>query len=895
MGNGVKIDRLGTWTDLGRERATEDIARTDDGSVVRDGVFVHTRATDTFLSGNPEYSFVVGAKGTGKSLLLFKKKLATRGLGGVLVLPEQGQRSYLPSNDFAELVNVTSFWKLWTREHEPDLPKWALLWEWALVRTVLVAWSRMARPEHTSLLQQLCDGSVEDDPYDSIYRYLSRVVDEPGRARLRLPEVLDMRNFVRLHAQNYPPTYIFIDNQDDFFAQNPKFWVASAMGCFMAVNDVRTHSNHRVHALMTLRPEVVMRLSREERFAAHLGDIVHTAWSDQQLIELLEKRICMLRPDHLRAPEAPRPIGALLGPEFIRDEDVMIRNPMCEEHDGCELHEHAGEYILRHTLRRPRDLIKVGNRILSHLRERSDAQDAVCEVQIAVNEAGHDIGRTYLSEVARLWPWHAEACGVTDFVRDFLPDNIISRAEADSIRARFAERHASAHIKADPLSVLYCLGLVGYPVTSVRRPGNPMQHFAPAGSTDLERRIPDAVRWLLVHPVLYGGKYNVKPLAGIPVGPDLPFAEPTRESGVRPVPAPELVTTDEVFTWIHLSDVHMGAGRKNHRLDCKQVTSALVRDVQAQRRRCDALFMTGDLAFSATRHQFDELRVWLERLMPCLELAPDAVHIVPGNHDVRRGANPVVAALHEQARARSELDSLLDDVRASRQLRQKFREYLAFRANLYGPASPRAAQLDWTIAEPASDRRGAIMLVGLNSVWVSDELDGGSSRAQSLVPNMLLSRRALDAGLADRGNNDLVVVLSHHPLHWLDEPSRGLLQQYSSRAACIHLSGHCHESGAEQRRRFGQTGRLVSFAAGATHAGVGERASHRYAWGALRYEPTAGRWQVGSAVREYLPERDAFVGSLGFDTDDGFLWEPIDLNWGPPATSTASPRRRAAG
>jgi hypothetical protein len=215
--------------DLGRERATDDIARTDHAGVAEDAVFVHTRATDKFLRGSPEHPFVVGAKGTGKSLLLFKKKVATRSLPGVLVLPEQGQRCYLPSNDFAELVEVASFWQLFTKDDKPDLPKWALLWEWALLRSVLMSWGRAARSEHQQILVDLCEGCTDDDPYHLIYEYLTRVLDEDGRTRLRMPQVQEMRNFIRAHAQIYPPTYLFIDNQDDFFAQNPKFWVASAM------------------------------------------------------------------------------------------------------------------------------------------------------------------------------------------------------------------------------------------------------------------------------------------------------------------------------------------------------------------------------------------------------------------------------------------------------------------------------------------------------------------------------------------------------------------------------------------------------------------------------------------------------------------------------------------
>jgi predicted MPP superfamily phosphohydrolase len=887
------MDQLGTWTDLGRERAADDVARTDAGGAVEDAVFVHTRATDKFLKGSQEHPFVVGAKGTGKSLLLFKKKVATRSLPGVIVLPEQGQRSYLPSNDFAELVEVAPFWQLWTKEDKPDLPKWALLWEWALLRTVLMRWSRSARPEHQHILKELCGDGEDDDPYHHIFECLTRILDDDGTTRPRLPQAQELRNFLRSHAQLYPPTYVFIDNQDDFFSLNPKFWIASAMGCFLAVNDLRTHSNHRVHALMTLRPEVVMSLYREERVAAHLGDIVHTGWGDRQLVEFLEKRIRMLRPDHLRAPGDDRPMGALLGPEFIRDGAVRIRNAMLEGQSGLEVLEAADQYILRHTLRRPRDLITLGNRVLSQLLELNDPSDIEGEVRVAINEAGHDIGRAYISEVTRLWPWYADSCGITDFIRDFLAINIFSRGEAESIRQKFKERCRAQHTKADPLSVLYCLGLIGYPVTSERRPDQTLQHFEPAGSTDLERRLPDTVEWLLVHPVLCSGTYDVKPLPGLPIGPGLPFQElafaRARVSGVLEGAFEHRGGLEPAFSWVHVSDLHMGAGALSQRLDCKSVTSALLRDVGGLGRRCDAVFFTGDLVFSARRKQFEDLRQWLERLATVLAVRMEQVHIVPGNHDVRREANPAVGSLHESVRARGDLDAYLGDPTSRQLLRRKFREYLAFRSELYGKDAPRSAELDWALQWDPTPGRGRIHVVGLNTVWISDEADGGSERSQALLPNMLLSRQALDHGLAGIGDTDLAIVLSHHPLHWLAEGSRTLLQQYSTRAACLHLSGHCHASSAEQRRRFGQSGRLVSLAAGAAHASRVERTTNKYAWGALRFNGAEEQWEIGSAVREYFPEQDAFVASLGFDTSDGFHWEPIELGW-----SQSSSRRRMA-
>jgi Calcineurin-like phosphoesterase/Putative transposase len=201
-----------------------------------------------------------------------------------------------------------------------------------------------------------------------------------------------------------------------------------------------------------------------------------------------------------------------------------------------------------------------------------------------------------------------------------------------------------------------------------------------------------------------------------------------------------------VFSWLHISDLHMGAGGVSHRLDCRSVTNALLRDVRDLDRRCDALFFTGDLAFSARRQQFEELQLWIHQLREPLALQVEQVHVVPGNHDVRRNANSAVGALHNTIRERADLDAYSSDSTARQLLRRKFRDYLTFRSALYGRGAARSRELDWALQLPRSGRRGTIFVVGLNSCWVSDESDGGTSRAEGLVPNMLLSVRRSIAG-----------------------------------------------------------------------------------------------------------------------------------------------------
>lgn len=97
----------------------------------------------------------------------------------------------------------------------------------------------------------------------------------------------------------------------------PQFWISSAKGCFMAVNDVRTlqPSGSFAHDFAPGGRDGSVSV---ERFAIYLGDIVHTTWSDRQVVEFLEKRIRLLRPQCLRAPHERRPLGALLSAEFMK-------------------------------------------------------------------------------------------------------------------------------------------------------------------------------------------------------------------------------------------------------------------------------------------------------------------------------------------------------------------------------------------------------------------------------------------------------------------------------------------------------------------------------------------------------------------------------------------------
>ena len=217
------------------------------------------------LEFGPGLTVLTGETGAGKSILLLKLRehLEMQHRGSSLFAPRGGSRVYTPSAEFANSVSYTAFWKL-ERKGRPDLNAWTQLWEWALLLCVLAHWKKWSEdgPQlHLERLSALCEANG-DDPFASIASFLNRDQQSRPSGTAQLPPTQDMRAFVESYANDFPPTYVFLDSQDDFFQDSPDFWTASALGCRNAIDQILRRSNHRLHLVMTVRPE--MRTARPD-------------------------------------------------------------------------------------------------------------------------------------------------------------------------------------------------------------------------------------------------------------------------------------------------------------------------------------------------------------------------------------------------------------------------------------------------------------------------------------------------------------------------------------------------------------------------------------------------------------------------------------------------------
>lgn len=369
--------------------------------------------------------------------------------------------------------------------------------------------------------------------------------------------------------------------------------------------------------------------------------------------------------------------------------------------------------------------------------------------------------------------------------------------------------------------------------------------------------------------------------------------EPLNEGAILGPPTLNLLSGGPtvVFRWIHLSDLHFGAGATSHRLDQRLVLRAIQADIEQMRARIkwtspvDRLLVTGDIAYSAQPDQYREARVGLEKLLHVAGLEARDLRLTPGNHDVDRevAKRPLLRGLHETLRRQpQDLDDCLADEEARQHLARKLDKYWHFVQSIC-PSHPGIdlGQLDWaeTIV-PALFPAVNIRVVGLSTVWVSDSTDTGPPLGPG---NMLLSPIQREQTFSE-SKRELVVLMSHHPPEWLANSCRQHLINALASHPHVHLCGHTHEAVATSQRRIGLPGRSIRYVAGAAHNEPDATDGHSYSWGAVRFDPTEQRWQVGWAPRVFVQETQEMRpnGTVYRLDSDGFVWETIEVPWMVP-------------
>ncbi len=156
----------------------------------------------------------------------------------------------------------------------------------------------------------------------------------------------------------------------------------------------------------------------------------------------------------------------------------------------------------------------------------------------------------------------------------------------------------------------------------------------------------------------------------------------------------------EKLVLVHLSDIHFAgsSGTSVHDLDA-DVRNELLRDAAKLMKdlgSATGVLVTGDIAFSGKREQYERAATWLVDLCEVIGCREESVWVVPGNHDVDRDRtkSKVTKTLHESIRRKdeasidAELREIFSDPQSANALLDPLTEYNTFAARFECTVTP---------------------------------------------------------------------------------------------------------------------------------------------------------------------------------------------------------------
>jgi len=449
-----------------------------------DALLHRTPEIDNFLNLDRDDKFIViGTKGFGKTLLLKAKRILYQRAGRAACLPT-GNLLDKPIGDKIFGKEALAFFAA------SSLP-WSKLWLTAIAATTL---KHLGRADGLRVTQKLA-GLMADERLVGVIDHFVRLLDFSPSELQRSAADTDGHLLPRLRAVN-SPVAIFIDGVDEYFNKHiesrtshpsvtgplsPNVWYFAQLGLVEVAYQLR-RINHHLKVFAAVRKEAYARLQTTVMSQQYRGSAIDIVYPIESLREIffnnirLEKAAKMVRPERLRAD----PFEAFLG-----------RTKISHVYTGEE--EDTFDYVCRHTLLRPRDLMTIGERLGALQPEERRNEHRVKE---AVNLAATEIAHEYLTEIA---PYVGDL-DLERFLRR-IPGHILTRGEVEDLFREHSVEGGAVDEK-HVFCALYRVGLLGHLHHDWVR-GEWVQRFLRPGEGTLEPDgvLPHATHYL-VQPVL---------------------------------------------------------------------------------------------------------------------------------------------------------------------------------------------------------------------------------------------------------------------------------------------------------------------------------------------------------------------------------------------------------
>jgi len=481
-----------------------------------------TPGIEAFLAPQRGDKFIVVAtKGFGKTLLLKAKRVALQERAACL--PQDS----LLDKPIGDKIFSADMAALYTH-----LEPWVNVW---LIAIALATLKRLDMVDDLRVGPRL-HALVEDNSLRGVIDHFVNLLDLPRNELFKCINDTNNRLVPRLRTVA-TPVAIFIDSVDEYFNKHikhrsaqgsdsglldPGVWYYSQMGLVQVAYELRRISHH-LKVFASIRKEAFGKFSEETSMVQqYRGSAIDLSYTKASLREIFLNNIRREKEKNLCAPNRLRadPLTAFAGRATVT-------------HGFTGEVEDLFDYVYRHTLQRPRDLMTLGQ-ALSSLPPEERAKEV--RLKAAVNGGATEIAEEYLNEIA---PY----IGDVDLPRLFglLPRHIMTREQVGAAREEYdaVTEAVGGQVDGDVLALLYRAGLLG----CIQRDlvsGAQVQRFLMPGdeALDRSRELPESTHYL-VHPILAAivVRNNPEYARDIDtlnvVGAARPWREPGADTGMR--------------------------------------------------------------------------------------------------------------------------------------------------------------------------------------------------------------------------------------------------------------------------------------------------------------------------------------------------------------------------
>lgn len=456
-------------------------------------------------------NFIIGTKGIGKTLFLRYKRLLYQDF---IEANKDLKIILMPKNDLVDRRPIIYEFTKDKIEYFSNENVWADIWLLSILLSSLKAtresnyhvedenfkdlFAKLNSSNFNRFLNLL--NSIHINPTDFLGEIVTYPIKDIDELRKEIDSLISLVRSIDLNV------VFFIDNIDELFKvyNQQKLlipaWYNPQIGLMNAVL-ILSRMCRGIEVNASIRKEAFLKIQQDDPNCFELKEhVLDLTYTKNELKVIFVKNIKSMDRKKLVYPEDLNylPLNSFFGFNFIRNEDIKKE-------------ENIFDYIYRHTLQRPRDLMVIG----AAIEDMSKFDKNTRSIKRCIDSLTREIGEQYISEVTP----HIDICKEDLYELFKLMDtNIYTYDRLKTICCKFNSENSCEAKKCNECSKthifcnLYEIGLLGALIGHVYGTKK-YQKFLPPGAMlfKCDSFLPESYLYLL-HPVLYENisKTNIK-------------------------------------------------------------------------------------------------------------------------------------------------------------------------------------------------------------------------------------------------------------------------------------------------------------------------------------------------------------------------------------------------